>query len=224
MRGNERALPIFPRRIAVVTSPSGAAIRDILNVFLRRAPWIHVTVIPAVVQGDGAAEQIIQGLEFANRHGLGEIVLLARGGGSIEDLWCFNDERLARAICASRLPVISAVGHEIDFTISDFVADKRAATPSVGAEIVTAAWVDIPAWLTQTRERLTSAMKKDLQVRRNLLSHVTARLVNPRDKLREQAQRCDEWMMRLEQAMIHFLGRKKAGLIRRQRGWMRFRH
>ena len=132
----KRPIPGYPRHISVVTSPSGAAIRDMLTVLRRRAPQIRVTVIPALVQGDQAAAQILRGLEIANRHQLGEVVVLARGGGSIEDMWCFNDERLARGIAASRIPVISAVGHEIDFSISDFVADLRAPTPSAAAEIV----------------------------------------------------------------------------------------
>ncbi|MEN9723878.1 MAG: exodeoxyribonuclease large subunit [Pseudomonadota bacterium] len=197
----KRRLPEYPRHIAVVTSPSGAAIRDMLIVLRRRAPQIRVTVIPALVQGDQASAQITRGLEIANRHNLGEVVVLARGGGSIEDLWCFNDERLARAIAASRLPVISAVGHEIDFSISDFVADLRAPTPSAAAEILSGHWVDAARRLQESKSRLWVALQRDLQHRKQLFNQIRARLISPRDRLREQAQRVDEWALRLERAM-----------------------
>lgn len=206
----KRPLPAFPRRIAVVTSPSGAAIQDMLNILRRRAPHMQVLVIPALVQGDEAPKQLIRGLEIANRHNLGDVVVLARGGGSMEDLWCFNDEGLARAIAASKIPVISAVGHEIDFTISDFVSDLRAPTPSAAAEIVSGNWVDVSGRLRDAQMRLSSAIGRDLQMRRRLLEHVSARVVSPRDRLREQAQRCDDLFMRLERAMRSRLERRHA--------------
>ena len=208
----KRRLPMFPHRIAVVTSPSGAAVRDILNVLARRAPHIGVTIVPSVVQGDAASEQIIRAIETANRFQMGEVILLARGGGSIEDMWCFNDEKLARVIANSKIPVVSAVGHEIDFTIADFVADLRAPTPSAGAELISSAWAEVPVRVKEIRERLVMVMRKDLYTRKTLLSHVSARLVSPKDKLREQAQRCDDWMMRLEQGMKNFTHRKRAAL------------
>lgn len=210
----KRPLPLFPKRIAVVTSPTGAAIQDMLNILGRRAPHVRVTVIPALVQGDAAAAQVQRGLELANRHSLGEIVVLARGGGSVEDLWSFNDEGLARAIVASRLPVISAVGHEIDFTISDFVADLRAPTPSAAAEIVSGHWVESYARIREAKQRLVAAIRRDLSQRRTLLSHVAARLVSPRDRLREQIQRCDELFLRLERALRVTFERRKAVLER----------
>lgn len=197
----KRALPKFPRSVAIVTSPSGAAVRDMLTVLKRRAPQIAVTIIPAIVQGDQAPPQIIKGLEAANRHGLGEIVVLARGGGSIEDLWCFNDEGLARAIAASRLPVISAVGHEVDFSISDFVADLRAPTPSAAAEILSGHWVDVQARLTEAKRSIWVSIQRDLSQRKKLLEQVIARLVSPKDRIREQFQRVDDLTMRLERAM-----------------------
>lgn len=206
----KRELPRFPARIAVVTSPSGAAIQDMLNILARRAPWVRVTVIPAVVQGDSAPAQIMRGLEQANRHDLGDLVVLARGGGSIEDLWCFNDEPLARAIAASRLPVVSAVGHEIDFTISDFVSDLRAPTPSAAAEIVTGQWVEALTQVRDSRMRLRAAIARDLTTRRQMLTHVAARVVSPRDRLREQAQRCDELFLRLERAFRARMERRQA--------------
>lgn len=196
----KRTLPAYPKRIAVVTSPSGAAIQDMLNILSRRAPHVRVTVIPAIVQGDGAPAQILRGLELANQYNLGDIVVLARGGGSIEDLSCFNDERLARAIVASRLPVVSAVGHEIDFTIADFVSDLRAPTPSAAAEIVSGHWVEAVGQVREATQRLRAAIIRDFSTRRTLLGHVAARVVSPRDKLREQAQRLDELFLRLERA------------------------
>ncbi|MBC7691539.1 MAG: exodeoxyribonuclease VII large subunit [Methylotenera sp.] len=208
----KRPLPAFPHRIAVVTSPSGAAIRDMLTIMARRAPNVHVMIVPAVVQGDTAAAQIIKGLELANQHDLGDIVVLARGGGSIEDLWCFNDENLARAIAKSRLPVISAVGHEIDFTISDFVADLRAPTPSAAAEIVTGHWVDTSRRLGEAKDRLFAFIARDLGHRKNLLSHLMARVVNPKDRLREQAQRCDDLALRLERAVNQRVERRRSAL------------
>ncbi|MBV8553007.1 MAG: exodeoxyribonuclease VII large subunit [Acidobacteriaceae bacterium] len=132
----KRPLPKLPRRIGVVTSPSGAVIRDILHVLERRFQGLHVRLYPAQVQGDGAVEQVCAGLTFFNNSKWADVVIVARGGGSLEDLWTFNEEAVARAICASSIPVISAIGHETDFTIADFVADHRAPTPSAAAEIV----------------------------------------------------------------------------------------
>ncbi len=204
-----RPLPPFPKKIAIVTSPGGAAIRDMVSILKRRAPNIEVLVVPALVQGDEAPKQILRGLEAANKYGLGEIIVLARGGGSIEDLWGFNDETLARAIAASNLPVISAVGHEIDFTIADFVADLRAPTPSAAAEIVSGHWVDVARQIQQGSERLKSVITRDLVNRRNLLTHLAARVVSPLDRLREQMQRIDDWSLRLERAIRSAVERRK---------------
>ncbi len=132
----KKQLPLLPRHVGVVTSRTGAAIRDILNVIDRRFPNIHVTIAPVRVQGDGAADEIAEGIDLLNARGGLDVMIVGRGGGSIEDLWAFNEEAVARAIWRSRVPVISAVGHEIDFTISDFVADLRAPTPSAAAELV----------------------------------------------------------------------------------------
>ncbi len=208
----KRSLPAYPLRLAVVTSPSGAAIRDMINILARRAPHVEVNIVPAVVQGDSAPAQIIRALELANHHKLGDIVVLARGGGSIEDLWCFNDENLARAIARSAIPTVSAVGHEIDFTISDFVADLRAPTPSAAAELVTGHWVDARRRILDGRERSQKALLRDLGNRATLLKHIAARLVSPKDRLREQAQRTDELFMRLERAIRVRLDKRKAGV------------
>ena len=134
--GRKRPLPRFPRKIGIVTSPSGAALRDMLRVIGRRFGEIHIVVAPARVQGDGAAAEVAQGIRELNALGGVDVIIVGRGGGSLEDLWAFNDEMLARTIVASKIPVISAVGHEVDFTIADFVADVRAATPSNAAELV----------------------------------------------------------------------------------------
>jgi exodeoxyribonuclease VII large subunit len=210
----KRPLPKFPQRIAVVTSPSGAAIRDMLNILARRAPNVGVVIVPALVQGEEASKQILRGLETANNLELGDIVVLARGGGSIEDLWCFNDEELARGIARSKLPVISAVGHEIDFTISDFVADLRAPTPSAAAELVSGHWVDCRRQLKESAERLKAAMFRDLTTRKTLLGHVAARVVSPRDRLREQMQRIDDLYLRLERGVRVRLDTRRSALDR----------
>ncbi len=131
----KKPIPKIPSRVGVITSATGAAVRDIINVTGRRFPFAEVTVYPALVQGDGAPDSLIRGLEFFNKTESADVIIIGRGGGSIEDLWAFNNERLARCVAASRIPVISAVGHETDFTICDFVADKRAPTPSAAAEI-----------------------------------------------------------------------------------------
>lgn len=208
----KRRLPPFPSRIVVVTSPSGAAIQDMLNILRRRAPHLRVTIVPALVQGAEAAPQVIRGLELANRHRLGDVVVLARGGGSIEDLWCFNDERLARAIAQSSLPVVSAVGHEIDFTISDFVSDLRAPTPSAAAEIVSGNWVEAIGVLRDSKARIAGAIRRELATRRQVLEHLSARVISPRDRLREQAQRLDELQARMVRAFRSGMDRRRARL------------
>ena len=206
----KRSLPRYPSQIAVITSPTGAVIQDMLNILSRRAPHLRVVIIPAVVQGDEAAKYLIRGLETANRMNLGEVIVLARGGGSIEDLWCFNDENLARAIAVSQIPVISAVGHEIDFTISDFVSDLRAPTPSAAAELVSSHWVDSISQMREFRQRLDGAMLRNLTLRNTLLGHISARLISPKDRLREQTQRCDELWARLGRGIHLRLERRNA--------------
>lgn len=205
----KKPLPLFPKKIAVVTSPTGAAIKDMLNILKRRAPHLEVLVVPAVVQGDDAPKQLIRGIEAANRFHLAEIIVLARGGGSIEDLSCFNDESLARAIAASNLPVISAVGHEIDFTIADFVSDLRAPTPSAAAEIVSGHWVDVARQIQLSSDRMRSMLMRDFMNRKNLLQHLSARVVSPLDKLRERMQRVDEWTTRMERSLRQIVERRK---------------
>ena len=167
-QARKRELPRFPRKIGVVTSPSGAAIRDILRVIGRRFGDLHIVIAPARVQGDGAAEEIAQGLRDLNVLGGVDVIIVGRGGGSLEDLWAFNEEIVARAIAASKVPVVSAVGHEVDYTIADFVADLRAPTPSAAAELVVRekqAVVDTLAQLRARLERLALRPLRDLERR-----------------------------------------------------------
>jgi exodeoxyribonuclease VII large subunit len=163
-QARKRPLPPLPERIGIVTSPSGAVIRDILNILERRCPGRHIRVYPAQVQGEGAVEQIAAGLEYFSQSGWAEVVILARGGGSLEDLWAFNEERVARAIAASAVPVVSAVGHETDFTIADFVADLRAPTPSAAAELITATRASLMERLNSAERALRQAARLEISV------------------------------------------------------------
>jgi len=202
----KKPLPPLPKHIAVITSPTRAAIRDILNVLDRRFPSIPVTVIPVAVQGKEAAPQIVKAIELANRaqfsgEHLFDVVILGRGGGSLEDLWPFNEEMVARAIFASKLPIVSAVGHEVDFTIADFVADLRAPTPSAAAELITPDGED---WLEKFigfEVLLEEAMLRKFKHLHQKLDWLRSRLRHPKDKLEQQSQRCDALEMRLKNAI-----------------------
>ena len=158
----KRALPPFPRSVGIVTSASGAAIQDIFNVMQRRAPDVHLLLCPVRVQGDGAAKEIAEAVRNLNRYGSLDVLIVGRGGGSMEDLWAFNEEVVARAIADSEVPVISAVGHETDFTIADFVADLRAPTPSAAAELVARNRQELEAHLDHLQIRLSSRMDQSL--------------------------------------------------------------
>ena len=199
----KRALPALPKRIGLITSPTGAALRDILNVLRRRFSAARVLIYPASVQGSLAAAELIGALRLAARHGECDVLILARGGGSLEDLWPFNDERLARAIAASPIPVVSGVGHEIDVTIADFAADVRAPTPSAAAELVVP---DAADWLescARAEARLMRAMRRRLGEVRERLRWLEGRaqLASPVSRLFEQSQRLDEHEQRLERAL-----------------------
>src|SRR5208337_1109389 len=170
--GRKRPVPVLPRRIGVVTSPRGAAIQDMLNILRRRHESVNVLIYPAQVQGDTAATEVSAGVRYFNRHGKVDVIVVARGGGSFEDLFAFNDEALARTIAASRVPIISAVGHETDFTICDFVADLRAPTPSAAAELVIQSKQELAGRLAMLRDRLRQAMNYKLLRSHNALSRL----------------------------------------------------
>ncbi|MFB4204084.1 Exodeoxyribonuclease 7 large subunit [wastewater metagenome] len=216
----KRALPSRIRRLGVVTSPTGAAIRDVLHVLRRRFPGMHVIVYPVPVQGEGAAEAIAARLAQAGRRGEVDTVLLTRGGGSLEDLWAFNEEVLARAIAACPLPVVSAVGHEVDVTISDLVADQRAPTPSAAAELLSPDAATLRQAVVERRRRLIAAMRDVLHRRRTTLTGVDhrLRLQHPGRRLQERAQRLDELEQRLAGAQRRAIATRRqhlAGLARR---------
>ena len=175
-QARKRELPRFPRKIGVVTSPSGAAIRDILRVIGRRFGDLHIVIAPARVQGDGAAEEIVQGLRDLNVLGGVDVIIVGRGGGSLEDLWAFNEEIVARAIAASKVPVVSAVGHEVDYTIADFVADLRAPTPSAAAELVVREKQAVVDSLAQLRARLERFALRPLRDLERRVDELSARL------------------------------------------------
>jgi exodeoxyribonuclease VII large subunit len=207
----KRPLPRFPRKIGIVTSPSGAAIRDMLRVIGRRFGDIHIVLAPARVQGEGAAAEIAQGVRELNALGGVDVIIVGRGGGSLEDLWAFNDEMLARTIAASKIPVISAVGHEVDFTIADFVADVRAATPSNAAELVVKEKRAVVDALADLGGRLRRVMARALLAQRERLARTAGRrvLTDPGRPLRELQRRLDDARGRLRQAALTTLARRE---------------
>lgn len=201
----KRAIPTLPKRIAIVTSPSGAAIRDMLNVLGRRYRAAEIFVVPCAVQGDKAPAEIVKALRLANQLREVDVIIAGRGGGSIEDLWAFNTEIVARAIAVSHVPVISAVGHEIDFTIADFVADLRAPTPSAAAELVAKSAGDT-VHLLKTRERqMTLALLSKINRKIEQVRSLTRLLVDPRKQIADSIQNLDELTERMEKAISeHF--------------------
>jgi exodeoxyribonuclease VII large subunit len=199
----KRSLPLLPRRVGVITSPTGAVIRDILRVLSQRYANLDVLLYPARVQGEGAAAEIARGLRVLNDLGGLDVVILARGGGSLEDLWPFNEEVVARAIASSRIPTISAVGHETDYTIADFVADVRAPTPSAAAERVVQAKEDLEARIVALRDRLSGGLRlKLMRIRSRVESAATHRVfAAERGRLHVSAQRVDEMARRAARAL-----------------------
>jgi exodeoxyribonuclease VII large subunit len=203
----KRALPAYLRRLAVITSPTGAAVRDVLSVLGRRFPLLDVEVLPVQVQGATAAAQIVRMLQRAAAGGRYDVILLARGGGSLEDLWAFNDEALARAIAASAVPVVSAIGHETDFSLSDFAADLRAPTPSAAAELLVPHADDLRRQLRGLVQRVQATRSR---------------------QLRQAAQRADRAALRLQasrpQARLKLLAQRRAEVLRRLRASWQRRH
>jgi len=190
----KRPIPMLPRRVGVITSPTGAAIRDILHVLRRRFAGVDVLIYPVTVQGDQAAPEIVDAIRELNRRGGLDVLILARGGGSIEDLWAFNEEIVARAIADSKIPVISAVGHEVDYTIADFVADLRAPTPSAAAELVIAKKDELTQRLDDLEARMTGAVRSRLHGLKMRMAGLDRhlRLLNPMERIRMQRHRLTE--------------------------------
>ena len=196
----KRPLPVLPRRIGVITSPTGAAVRDVLSVLGRRFPAVPVTIHPVPVQGAGAAQAIARMIDLACERAECEVLILARGGGSIEDLWAFNEETVARAIHRASIPIVTGIGHEVDFTIADLVADLRAPTPSAAAESVVP---DSREWAARYREfeaRLVAVLRRGLAARRTQVRMLAKRLVHPRRRLFDHSQRLDATTLRLSRA------------------------
>ena len=215
-QAHKQPMPTSANHIGVVTSPTGAAFKDILAVLNRRFPSIKVTLFPTAVQGDQAAGQIVEAIANANQDGRCDALIVGRGGGSLEDLWPFNEEAVARAIFHSKIPIISAVGHEIDFTIADFVADLRAPTPSAAAELISPNGDEIAAQLSGLETLLSDAMSRRLQRLEQKTNDLRNRLQHPGRKLQEQAQHLDHLDIRLRrsiQAMVQ-LCRHRATLSR----------
>jgi len=186
--GRKRALPRFPRAIGIVTSPRAAALRDVLTTLKRRAPALPVIVYPAPVQGEGAGARIAEAVRLAGRRAECDVLIVCRGGGSIEDLWAYNDEALARAIAACPVPVVSGVGHETDFTIADFVADARAPTPTAAAQLASPDRVETCEQLRQLQARLGRIVARGLENRMQRIDYLSRCLVHPGDRLRNQTQ------------------------------------
>ena len=197
--GRKKPLPLLPTRIGLITSPRGAAVRDVVRILRRRFPNVHLTVYPVRVQGEGAAAEIVKALKFFNQKKLVDVLILARGGGSIEELWAFNEEPVARAIAASMVPVISGVGHETDFTIADFVADERASTPSAAAELVVQTRREFDKHIADLRSALTDQIRYRILVLSRRVHELAGcrGFRRPLDLLRQQRQRADELTSRL---------------------------
>ena len=206
---HKKPIPTHPQQIGVVTSPSGAAVRDVIKVLCRRFPSIPVIIYPSQVQGEQAAGQLVQAIQVANQRKECDVLLVVRGGGSLEDLWPFNEEVVARAIFASNIPIVSGVGHEVDITIADFVADQRAATPSAAAELVSPNQQEWLQTLQVYFNNLLKVMQSELRHKTQQLIHLQQRLRDPRQRLQEQAQQLDQLEINLKRVMRHVLQTKQ---------------
>ena len=210
--GRKRPLPAPARHIGVITSPTGAAIHDILTVLKRRCPALPVALYPVAVQGAEAAGQIVRAIDLANRDQRCDVLIVGRGGGSLEDLWPFNEEIVARAIAASRIPVVSAVGHEVDVAISDLVADLRAPTPSAAAELISPDQQIQQQQLVSLRRQLQRQLQLQLQRCHERVNHLRLRLRHPGERLREQSQRLDQLELRLQRGLLQQLMQRRQRL------------
>jgi len=214
----KRPLPSFPKRIGIVTSRGGAVIADMVRVLERRCPGLHIRLFPAQVQGEAAVGEIVRGLEYFSKSGWPDVVIVGRGGGSLEDLWAFNEEAVARAIAASTVPVVSAVGHQTDFTIADFVADLRAPTPSAAAELVAPDMAELRATLGGMEGRLAQAVRYRIgRLEKRLLEAGVERPAAAlRRRLRDLWQRNDELDLRARERIVEILRRAEKRLRDRQ--------
>jgi len=199
----KRALPAFPKRIGIITSPQAAALRDVLSTLRLRLPTVPVILYPAPVQGTGSAEKIAQAIAAANRRAECDVLIVCRGGGSIEDLWAFNEEIVARAIAASEIPVVSGVGHETDFTIADFVADERAPTPTAAAQRVAPDRHALLRSLRDMVQHLERAQRNRLQNAMQALDYLQRRLVHPAQQLQRRTQQLDQMQQRMQRALAY---------------------
>ena len=213
---HKKKIPFMPKTIGVLTSNTGAVIRDIINVSTRRNPGVHIRLYPVPVQGPGAAEKIAEGIKFMNENKLADVLIIGRGGGSLEDLWPFNEEIVARAIYDSELPIISTVGHETDFTIADFVADLRAPTPSAAAELAVANIEDVRETLKLYNNRYKVALKKKIELMRLSYEKCMARPAykNPTQKINEQYMVIDMKVKALQNSMMLKLKEAKTSFVK----------
>ncbi|MFH1654770.1 MAG: exodeoxyribonuclease VII large subunit [Pseudomonadota bacterium] len=211
---HKKPIPFMPNKIGVVTSPTGAAIKDIINVLTRRFPNIEILLAPAKVQGEGSAEEVARCIEILNRFDDIDVLIVGRGGGSLEDLWAFNEEVVARAIFNSRIPVISAVGHEIDFTIADFVADKRAPTPSAAAEIAVPVKADLKTFIEQLQKRLSSGLYLQYKRGSERVNSFKERLKSPERRLSDLILRVDEFLQRLTRSTQVYTDKRSSELLK----------
>jgi exodeoxyribonuclease VII large subunit len=211
----KRPLPVFPKRLGIVTSPEAAALRDVLTTLRRRAPWLPVILHPTPVQGEGAGRKIADAIRTASERGECDVLIVCRGGGSIEDLWAFNEEAVARAIAASPVPVISGVGHETDFTIADFVSDLRAPTPTAAAEQVCAGRDEWMQKLVTQHHRLARPLHRMLNARAQQVDFMSRRLVHPAQRLQHQRGSLQHLALRLHQSFSSTLqlSRMRTGTI-----------
>ena len=199
----KRALPAFPNRIGIVTSPQAAALRDVLTTLKLRLPSVSVLLYPVPVQGSGSAEKIAAAIRLANQRAECDVLIVCRGGGSIEDLWAFNEEIVARAIAASEIPVVSGVGHETDFTIADFVADERAPTPTAAAQRVVPDRHALLRGLRDTAQHLQRAQRNRLQNAMQAVDYLQRRLVHPAQQLQRQTQQLNQLQQRMQRALAY---------------------
>ena len=213
---NKKKLPSHPKLIGVVTSPSGAVIRDIYNVSKRRDPFSRIILYPAQVQGEGSSKQIAEGIEFFNSRYQVDVLIVGRGGGSAEDLWCFNEEPVVRAIYASRIPVISAVGHETDTTLSDYAADVRASTPSQAAELAVPMISEELGYIRSLQKRLAIAAKAKISIKKQLVEGMLSRTVfkTPERLLERKHQQLDDLSEKLQIMTRLLLDKKRQHLLR----------